>query len=507
MRSALPLIAGVLVLTGCGSTVQVPAGSPGDVVGMPGSVAGGSGELGGSVLDAAEPPSSGAFPTASGASISGGVDPGSAAGPADSGAAAPDRGPRAPVPVSSASGRRGPIQVGIVVQGDAAELAGSFGASEATNGPEQRWAQALVDALNSKGGLAGRKITPVYYFIDPARAANTTTDQFAQEACSTFIEDNQVELAVTGWHYSFNPNLSDCLRRKGVAVIESASDGSHRLQTYRNAGNLYATSSTSLETAATVFAEGLGAQGYFRTGRVGVITYDSAEIRPTVEQVLVPALREAGANLDAGNVVFLSEIKTTGDVSRTTQEQQAAILKFRQSGVDHVVFFVGAAFFFLNQAEQQGYRPRYGFSSLDDPQFLTTASGSENQLKEAVGIGWAPYGDVLRSSKEPLPGEKRCMDVITPVARPANQSEAYVASSFCDGLFLADHFAAATGGDLRAPALAGALREPVDFASALTLRSRVSSLVPAGAAVYRHLAYSADCRCFAYRGDSRPLTR
>jgi hypothetical protein len=59
--------------------------------------------------------------------------------------------------------------------------------------PRRSDIQKIVDHVNATGGMAGRKLEPVYFEGDAAVAANVSTrDQEEQRACATWTEDHHV---------------------------------------------------------------------------------------------------------------------------------------------------------------------------------------------------------------------------------------------------------------------------------------------------------------------------
>ena len=73
----------------------------------------------------------------------------------------------------------------------------------------------------------------------------------------------------------------------------------------------------------------------------------------------------------------------------TAAEASSVALRFRQRGITHVLFVPSGGaipLLFLAAAESQGFRPKYGFSSLDAPYFVRDSVPRE-QLNGAVGVG------------------------------------------------------------------------------------------------------------------------
>src|SRR5690349_22550034 len=77
----------------------------------------------------------------------------------------------------------------------------------------------------------------------------------------------------------------------------------------------------------------------------------------------------------------------------------SAVLKFRSDGVTHVLIWDDngvATLFFMQQADNQGYRPRYGINSGNNMQVVAQVV-SKSQLTGATGIGWTPAFDIANA--------------------------------------------------------------------------------------------------------------
>ena len=84
---------------------------------------------------------------------------------------------------------------------------------------------------------------------------------------------------------------------------------------------------------------------------------------------------------------------------------QNAIIQFRSSGVNRVIFNEWASqipFFFLTQAEEQGFRPRYGFTSVNLPGTVEQQAARQ-QMLNAIAVSWLPAQDVHLRTQDPRP--------------------------------------------------------------------------------------------------------
>lgn len=74
----------------------------------------------------------------------------------------------------------------------------------------------------------------------------------------------------------------------------------------------------------------------------------------------------------------------------TTSDFSSAVLKFRQAGVDHVLFTPDggdAVFLFFQVAHSQKYYPRYGMTTASGPSLFNTEPKDEQG--NALAVSWA----------------------------------------------------------------------------------------------------------------------
>ena len=415
----------------------------------------------------------------------------------------------APLPGrTSPPGVTTPLSIGFVVQANSSELAKSVGADNLQNGDERATVEALVQDLNARGGIQGRRIVPVIYEYDPASDSDLSVIQ--QEACAAFTEDNRVVAALLGWHDFSDHALETCLQRKGVVTVNSAGILTGDEALLRRLPDYIAPPGVSLGRQAASYADSLARQGFFTKGtRVGVLVLDQPDYRGALEGSLVPALRRHGVT--QLEKAFYPPLRTTADVSSQSAAISSTVLRFKSLGIDRVLFLqlgVNGPLFFMQSAESQDYRPRYALSTTDAPTALVPLVPAA-QLQGSVGMGWMPVIDVPAAQDAPsAPARKTCLDLIRKKTGEtfANRTIEYVALSFCDSVMFFAHVARqATAVDQ--PSLRDAVaRVGTSYQSPLVLRSAFGPARRDGAASSRDLAYTSSCTCFAYSGPVRPLS-
>jgi len=145
---------------------------------------------------------------------------------------------------------------------------------------------------------------------------------------------------------------------------------------------------------ARTYVKGLASQGFFKSGKVGIVYYDQPPFSTTLNSTLLPDLKAAGvANPD----IFGADINGVSDLESGSTQMSSAVLRFRADGVTKVLFFepwVGY-FVFMEVAREQGYTPTYGISSQEAPEVVMSLGLlSPDELTGAHIVSWIPLGDV-----------------------------------------------------------------------------------------------------------------
>jgi hypothetical protein len=505
---------GLLVLTGCGTTVeggtaQQVAGQPVDGLGY--TTSGGPGSAGpvSGLTDAAGvgglPADGSAISAPSGMSAAAGGDPQPAAAGSStsSSGAAVDGGETAAGPTGTVS--RGTVTLGF--WGGAGDTTGAFGGNGSQSlGDEEEQFQALVDDANASGGLAGHRIRAVFY---RHRSANTV-DQANQEACAFFTQDNKAFAVMTSQNIA-NALLRQCLTSRGIPLIKNylADVGA---ATLRKSPLYMLPSMINLDRIAATQPAALQRAGFFSKGApVGVVTQDDAEFAHAVDRILIPGIVRLGYQVRA-TARFQTPQNADG-VQAMGAAASNAVLKFRQEGIEHVVFLSPngiSATVFLNTAESQQYRPRYAFTSQDAIQGLVSAGIIQNypqQLENAVGIGWVPSIDVPFTAQAEFnqrPRARQCLSVLAKRdQRPKSAQELLHATLNCDAFWLVRD--ALAGRSLSSSVFLSSVDAMGSrFPTAATFATTLGRDRHDGASAIRPFAFVNACRCFRYTAGAQP---
>jgi hypothetical protein len=292
---------------------------------------------------------------------------------------------------------------GYAVNSSAANAA--IGAAGIEQGDDKRNTQVVIDDINAHGGIAGRKLTPVWYEIDNTSTA--TSDQQYQAACEALTRDHKVYAVMGGGE---SDTMLTCLHNQGVVSVNddlTVSDTA-RLKRFPYYWEL---SSLTLDRIATAEVTAVDAQGFFSSSwntttgtpvpgkaKVGVLTYDLPSFNRAVDQVLVPALAKVGAKPDPADVIRTPPLSSQAETGNVAAAVSSAVLKFRSDNVTHMFILEDNAvlsLLFANNAESQGYHPRYAVNTQNGQQaLLDQGAYPRGQLNGTVGIGWLPGIDI-----------------------------------------------------------------------------------------------------------------
>jgi hypothetical protein len=341
------------------------------------------------------------------------------------------------------------------------------GASEAAVGDGQAASDAVIRYMNSHGGIAGRRIVPVYRQWDTGQ---DWRGEYAKD-CATFTQDNAVFAVVSqvdqpGWD-----GLAACLAKRRTPFLHTS-----RLLVDNRALAQWAPYVYETGTVGAARWGGLvdawAAAGFFDKGaKVGFVLWDDGVSKRVLSDTIQPRLAKYGLKVD--DSVAVTPYYSTSEIGGTASQYQNAVLKFASEGITHVLFlgtWSTGPFFFLQAAENQKYRPRYGLNSTELPNFIVQSVPAA-QLTRAVDVGFWPTTDVpTTADPKDNPAQALCLKIIDDagIASPSRFASMEYART-CDGLFfLRDalkNAATITASGLRAAVdgLGASYRSPLTF--------------------------------------------
>lgn len=481
---------------GLSETTDSSAAIAGDQGGAAGTGAGaGTGPSGG----AASPAGGGAESQAGAASAPGsGNRPGS--GPASS--------PESPSGGSSVPGLTSDtIKLGFEYAGDATQANAAIGANVSSGNARANY-DALIKHYNKTGGIAGRKIEPVYYEY----SAMQDIPPQQQAACAHFTQDRPVFAVLV---LDATEQYVNCLSKAGTGTwgyepLTAADD-----DMFRRYPRFVMPSALSLTKVAELYGPGLQKAGFFepeavdKSTTVGLVTFDEPRYRKAAEQAFVPGLQRIGEKLD--EYAYVHYAKSTNEVGQLSADISSVVLRFRQAGVDHVTFIEESAliaFTFLQTAERQGYRPQYGFNSTSGGQlFIDSGLAEPAQMVNSRLVGWNIQFDVPSKYVENWPARQQCLRLYEQagIQFPDGNSRG-VGLLHCAGFsFLRAALDAAPGPTTVASIAQGAERLGTKWVSPWNRTTRFGPARHYGTSRYLTAAYERGCNCFVPNGKIRPI--
>lgn len=417
------LLALLLVVGACGSTVPTadrasPTGATGEFTESEAGTFADAGEAASGAGGATASRTSGSVAQAGSAARAGTVS--SVAGPVSG-------------PATGRGFTRTELYIGYTTWKDVSRFGATVGVEGTEPFDQELVAKAIVDDINARGGILGRKVVPVFYDYQTADLANPSAGD--QAACTRFTEDRPV-FAVVATVGPTTDVLPECLAKHKVPII--ANDNIPRPQALfeRLAPYFYATASPTMENFVRGVVPRAVANGWLggwntTTGqpgnapvKVGLLVTDS----PAGElftKLVTDELKRAGVK------DFVTFAASPIDAS----QMQAAVIQFAGQGVTHVVPEALNLLLFPQAAESQRYRPRY-LASTASALLLVQATAPPQQMNGALGAGYFPPYDVdnAHDPGDVSPWEVHCREVQRKSGGNPDQRNAFVAmGKACDG--------------------------------------------------------------------------
>lgn len=475
--------------------------SQGDGTGAGTGIDGGTGAGGGGSTGDAS--GTGAGGVAGADNGSGGTNGSGPAGSDTSGSGGGGVGGQGAAPTSGGSTRgltKDSLRIGVVYPSGGDQANAAVGAAGISKGDVKAEYQALIDDVNSRGGIAGRKLV---YDPYPVSATSTDIQSAFNAACQHFTKDSGDFAVLGAGPASFNA----CLEKAGVLHLGSdlTTNGA---ALYRDTPHLVEPSSVNLDRRAQLLVPALASQGYFG-GKLGVITFNDPQFSEALNAQLLPGLRRAGHPAD--QVIQVAMPAGFSDYGALSSAAGSAVLQFRSRGIDHVLIVDAQGvltLFFLQSAESQHYNPRYGVDSHNGLQALLTAGDiPKDQLKGAVGVGWLPTLDVIADNRPANAESARCLNFFRGKGlAPTDDNSTIIVLGACQDVWLLARMVSDAGADASSNSAMAALdRLGTSFASPAELAASFGPAKHDGAGAYRLLSFDVGCGCIRYVGDNRPI--
>jgi hypothetical protein len=491
----------LLVTAGCGSTVQgaglQQAGPGGQSLSVPtsGNAAPGA-AAGAATVGGATPGGVAAVDGGTGAGGAGGSGAaGQAAGGGQSGGGAVTQAGNGPGITATT------INIGEAYNPEVSSADAAIGAANANPGDIKAETSAVISYINAHGGVAHRKLNPIWY----RQSLNDSAAQTFQNECSYWTQDHKVFVMEAE-----GPILANCVAKEQAISLTAGAivaDTNARNRQYPADINV---SSFTIDHSMTATVNGLAKQGYFTKGaKVGLVTWDDADYRTSIQSGAYPALAAIG--LTKVPTEYIAAPASYGDLSQTSAAVGSAVLKYQTMGIDHVIIFDGpagvaqGAILFLEwmqQANSQHYYPKYGLNTTSG--FNALASDvPQQELVGSIGIGWMPSLEETSQdfARTPLRGYgKLCLQIMKNAGQQQSGANAIaVQLGICDRLFfLKQVLDPLTGPINQQTALAAINAIGNRFQSSITFGLTLTAQKHDAARDVRNMAYLQSCQCYRY---------
>jgi hypothetical protein len=396
------------------------------------------------------------------------------------------------------------VYVGVMTENDAANVTKGLGMSNLNPGDQEADATAMADAINSAGGLFGRKIVIAFY-DESTFSMLADPDSQAAGACSHFTEDRPVVAVINALTIIDTPTFKSCFASHHVPLFDGSEQPTDTTALDQLGGDVISVLSPSFTDVAPTLVARLKAEGYFtgwdaRNGTSGTAPVKVGILTPNDPTGVAAAKLLSTALASAGyppSDVFNFSASGTGSGT-----EASATLQFRARGITHVIGTGLNSYLFMQEAQSQGYHPRYGVTTFNAPGILLQGDVNRAQLVGSLGIGTNPMVDVDAAHDPGIisSGERACLTSLG----SAGQKFGSLRFAEAVGLFYCDVF-----GLLRDSALAGHGLNSAAIIRGVTLagprfvpaETFSSGLAPGRFALdgsARDLGWSTGCDCYRY---------
>lgn len=348
---------------------------------------------------------------------------------------------------------------------------------------EQRAAyEVVIKSVNASGGIACRQIDPVYV------TANPTDQSDLQAKCLDIVNAGAFAVIDFGAYASFPQK--QCFAQHQIPYFGGFFQGADEQAKFYP--YLFSMNQYELLYRNTVFA--LRDRGFFDPAKgFKKLGFVYRSCRASLVTLVADSLREAGvADPVSYNLGCPSTFATPSDILQ-------AVLKFKNAGVTHVVpvDFVADAGNFTKVAEQQGFRPLYGFGDDGVLSIQGILSPEPNNIANALIVTTGRVGEERTPGRSPTPATQRCDAIYRAAGRPPTWKQNVVAGTACDQLWM---FQAAVehAPALRADALADGLHRAgtVDFGYPFGPNDFTGSRVTTAGQFWQVQQFETGCRCW-----------
>ena len=236
------------------------------------------------------------------------------------------------------------IKLGVLIPADNSEKTGGSGTSfsSVVGSPKQQWT-AYLDEVNSKGGILGRKLEPVFREYDGL-------DLDAQRAACVYLTEQAKVFAIVNSGGFYGDPILCVTQQHKTPFIGQAGEA---LDFYQKSNGLYFSTTPNKDRVLRNLVVAALRDGVFRGKKVGILSREGIDAIP-VDRSLKPELKADG-------ITITYEARISSDDSAAQSQIPLEVQQMRQKGVDLIMLETGliVANVFAQQADSQRYYPQY----------------------------------------------------------------------------------------------------------------------------------------------------
>lgn len=353
----------------------------------------------------------------------------------------------------------------------------------ATNFGDQRGIiEAVIKDVNRHGGVLGRTVVPVFHDIKTSEL-ETDPNTAAQSTCTALTQDHHVVGIVNIVAAIDLATFYSCVAKHDTPLISAGFIPVDDKSFATYAPYLYKLTASSFTHLAPVWIARLTAMGYFHG-------WDANNGRPASDRAKIgllypdvqPQVRDFAdirARLrNAGYDVAKDYAYDASSLDAESASMGNAVLQMRNADVTHILSSESDVLLFMEAADGQHYRPRYGLTSYHAPAVQLQGTVPSSQLVGSMGAGWLPVTDVDAAHNPGAvgPGEASCRRVMHGAGEDISApGAAIVALAICDGVRLIAGSVNMSGDPSSGGLNAGLAELSGSFESALTWRAGLSA--------------------------------
>ncbi|MDQ6614037.1 MAG: ABC transporter substrate-binding protein [Actinomycetota bacterium] len=363
-----------------------------------------------------------------------------------------------------------------------------FGLSSLGGRPVAELLKPLVDDLNTRGGIAGRRVSVAVSEFSPLVPAE------AQTACVDQAGDKKVFLTLA--EVSLTDDAQErCLASRQTPVVTSNSSSQTDLAA--DAGWVHQIAMSKDRMFKNWVDWLVSSRTATPASKIGLVHADTAEDNALVTQVFVPYLRQRGLRV-AAQAGFSGVT-----IASVASDSQGAAQRFRDAGVDLVLPDLDflRVFLFLQAFAALGSQARFSVSDLGQVSLGVATSFYPPSFAGTRGIT-AYTGDLTGGGHGTVsPALQTCLDVYQSGGRQLPPSglerlaDELQLAQFCEELALVAHVASLAGPHLNRASFVAAFDRVTGWSDRVALTGPLS-FGPGkydGADSYRQIEWRADC--------------